>query len=594
MRRARWLVLVVVLVATVAGCTGVPGTSDPQVVKTVGLGEAPAPSAPAPPQDADPRLIVQGFLDAMATSPDRLDVARAYLDSASAPKWNTSTVTIVKTGSLIVRSAESGRVNVTYNAVGNLSATGQFTPVTSGVGVATQQPLTYSVVQNSDKQWRIASPSPGLYIQQDAFQQLYTPRPVYFLNLTGTRLVPDLRYSALTEPPSIESFLLTQLSGGPSSGLQSAVSPFEPTPSGNQRLTVTPGTPTVVQIPGAAALDDQSKERLAAQVAFTLRTTSFQTELQIQDTKQVVAIPDVGDTFDSTDFTAFAPIDETDSVNATFLRGGAVFDAGGNPLQGVLGTSKYALQSAVFDSDGGSTRVAATAAAPSGSGSQLLVGDTSALKPVAVPAGPLTKPVWAPIGTSSDVDEVWIASGRTIYRFTPGVEGARPAPLYVAGSTTVAAGTVLSLAFSPEGTRLALVIASGPTTSQVYTASVVRNGPDVQLTQPVAITPTGYQVSDVGWLTDTTLAAVAASSATAPIGWFLDFYVDGSRLSAASPDGLPEAPRSLAVSPRSDVEWITAGTGSSAQVWTKARAVRSWSAPAGVGNQSGYAPSYSA
>lgn len=590
-RTARWAVLAVLLVATVAGCTGIPGSSSsPQVVRTVGLGEAAPTSVPAPPDGASQRDIVTGFIDAMRSSPDRLDAAKAFLDSEAAPSWNTGTVTVISSQYRIGSEEKNNTVKLFFQAVGTLTADGVYTPATfSGNGTAATRPVTYALAKDSSGQWRIHTPvPPGLFVTEDDFA-LFSARALYFFDNSGTRLVPDLRYSPLGEP-SVESFLLTQLSSVPAS-LPQAVTSFLPAVTGNQRLSVTQGTPTVVQIPGAAALDAAALTRLAAQVAFTLKPTSFQTELQIQDGTRVVQVPDVGAEFDFSEFSQYAPVDD-DTATITYVRGGAVVGADGKPVLGKVGTDAYDLDSAVFDSDGGRTLVAGTTGPVDGA-RQLLVGDTTELKNVGVPAGPLTPPVWAPVGSGADVDEVWVASGSRIYRFLPGVVGARPVPVETAGPSTIAGiGTVTAMAFSPEGTRLALVIRSlDGTASQLWVATVAR-GPDVSITALNEVTPTGYQLTGVGWRTETRLAAVGRSADFAA-GVYLEVGVDGSLLDPESPDGLPGQPRSIATTPRATTQWVTVGTGSDAEVWAKSTSVRSWAAPFDGSTQAGSAPSFS-
>jgi hypothetical protein len=593
-RRVLAAVGVVVALATVAGCTGVPGSSSPEVVRTIGLGEGPAPTVSAPPEGATRRGIVQGFLDAMAATPDQPDAARAYLDAEAAQAWSGTTVTVVRDSYVVGAESDNNTVQISYQAVGTVSANGVYSPASfAGDGTAATVPATYSLAKNSAGQWRIHTPVPtGLFITQDDFALKYTGRPLYFLDTAGTRLVPDLRYSALKEP-TVESFLVAQLAAGPRSDLEATVSPFAATPSGNQRLTVTPGTPTVVQVPGAAALDAASRTKLAAQLAFTLQTSSFRSALQLQDGTQVLDVPGVGTTFDASDFEQYAAVDDADTATATYVRDGAVVAADGSPLSGAIGTSSAALDNAVFDSDGGRTLVAGTRSqGGDASRRRLLVGDASGLRDVGVPTGPLTAPAWAPIGTRADGDEIWVASGRTLYRYAAGTENARPTSVQVAGPNALS-GTILSLAFSPEGSRLALVIRSTDgSATQVWLASVVRNGPDVRLDALDRLTPSGISISDAGWLSETSIAAVGTTP-SAPAGVYVTVAVDGSNLLAVAPDGLPDRPRTIAVSPRADTQWVGVGTGSQATVWTRSTSVRTWSAPGSGGSQRGSAPSFS-
>lgn len=591
-RRLAAALALVVVALTVAGCSGVPSSSAPQVVRTLGLGEQPPASVPAPPAGAAPRDIVDLFIKAMASSPDRHDAARAYLDTDAAQSWSDTSVTVVRGAPIIgLEDPTTHTVVVNYQQVGSLSATGVYTPVLAGDGANPVAPATYALAQNAQGQWRIHTPvPPGLFITDTDFAHLYSPRPVYFFDAAGDRLVPDLRYSAATEP-ALESFLLAQLLGQPRPELNTGalLKVDVATPGGQQRATVTPGSPTVVDIPGAAALNGAARRRLAAQLAYTLKSNAFLSTLVLKDGNDTVAIPDVDGPFDAGDFPDVAPVPEGGPVSATFVRGGAVVDATGKPVGGPLGTGQYALDDAVFDGDGGRTLVAGTTGGTGDAATRsLLLGSTNGLAPTGV-QGPLSAPAWAPIGTSADTDEVWVAAGAQLWRVEPG----RGASVVAAsGRNGPLAGTITALAFSPEGTRLAMVVRTvDGTASQVWIGSVVRSGPDVRLDQVEPITPAGIAVDDVGWRSDTQLTAVGTAPGY-PAGAIIDVAVDGSRLTLSVPDGLPDRPRAIAVSPRSPQQWVTVGTGSGATVWTRPGTSGSWGAPPDDASQQGYAPSF--
>lgn len=596
MRRAAALLVVILL--TVAGCSGVPGSSGPQVVRTVGLGEAPAPSVVPPPEGASPREIVQGFLDAMTSNPDRLEVAKAYLDKDAAAKWTGSSVVVTQQAPLAGPETAQNTVEVTYGTVGSLSENGIYSPVLNGSGTASGGKTTYNLAKNSDGQWRIHEPLPqSLFIQVDDFLRRFTAKSVYFLDNAGTRLVPDLRYSALGEPAR-ETVLLQQLVDGPRPELVNAVSAFAPAPNGSQRLTFTSGTPNVVQVPGAGGLDQGALRRLAAQLAFTLRESiTFASDLQIRDGGRTLNVAGIGDTFDSSDFPDLAPVDPTFTPTVTYVRDGGVVGPDGKPLSGPVGTSKYGLDSAAFDSESGRTLVAGVTGADDSGRRRLLVGDTTAMSDTGLAAASLTPAVWAPVGTTDDTDDAWAAAGSTLYRVvqtSQASSSSRPwtaSAVSVTGPNTPITGTITALSFSPEGSRLAMVISNGGV-SQVWTASVSRNGPDAQVQQLEPITPTAYAVTDVGWRSDTSLAAVGAAAGF-PIGIYLEVNVDGSRLQVHSPEGLSNQPRTLAVSPRSGAQWVTTGTGSDSAVWTRASSTGTWVPPAGGTSQAGRSPSFS-
>ena len=82
-------------------------------------------------------------------------------------------------------------------------------------------------LQKVNGDWRISSLSrPGLLIDANQFQ-LYQQRALYFFDAADQHLVPDPRYTQLTAPGELATWLIDGIGGpprgGPQSGLQSAV-----------------------------------------------------------------------------------------------------------------------------------------------------------------------------------------------------------------------------------------------------------------------------------------------------------------------------------------------------------------------------------
>lgn len=570
--------------ATVTGCAGVPTSSAPQVVRSIGFDQTPRSTVAAPAPGADPRSVVVGFLTANTTDPERHNAARQYLTNDTAQRWQDTTATVVA-GPITVDLANpvTNTVTVRFQRVGQLSASGIYTPLLLTASPGHDDTATFGLTQEKG-QWRINQLAPGLLLTEADFEAVYNARPLYFLNATGSRLVPDLRWSAL-QGQSLATFLLGQLVAGPRPELATAVTSEVPTQAAQQRISVSVGSPTQVQLPGSGGLDLASKLRLAAQLAYTLQVSGFVGKIQLLDGADPVSVPGLPSPFELTDLARFASV-RPDNPMLTFVRGGAVFDSTGKPLPGVLGTPKYGLTTAVFDRAGSQQRVAGTAG--SAGTATMMIGSDQGLTDSGVPPGPLTQPAWAP-----GAGEVWVGSGMNLYRAAPGKAAALV--VQTSGRGGAVTGTIAALAFSPEGTRLALVVRDNDGASQVWVGSVVRSGPDARLDELAPISPPSLQLLDVGWRDATTLLAVGQDTTRpgSPAGlWRL--RVDGSEL-APTDDiaGLPDAPRSLAVSPNALVVWVAVGTGAASTIWQRAANAASWSPPVGGSFEPGSAPAFS-
>ncbi len=76
-------------------------------------------------------------------------------------------------------------------------------------------------LEEVDGEWRIANPPDGLIMLEPDFERLYDRRLAYFLDPTGTRVVPDPRY--LISGEAQPTALLNRVLEGPSAALSAGV-----------------------------------------------------------------------------------------------------------------------------------------------------------------------------------------------------------------------------------------------------------------------------------------------------------------------------------------------------------------------------------
>jgi lipoprotein LpqB-like beta-propeller protein/sporulation and spore germination protein len=567
----------VCVLSTVAGCGGVPARSSPQVIKRVQVAQ-PNNVSVTPEPGAGPREIVNEFLQAVETSDTNHTAARGFLTADASARWSDSTTTVLQ-GPIVVGNFDNGTVQVSGQPVGTLSATGVYTPVLQGDGSGGPS-LGFSFgLEQVKGQWRVSALQKGIILSQASFEQLYRQRELFFYNQDPNPaydekfLIPDPRFTPLTDPSLLASWLVTELVGGPSapSPLQNAVASAFPAQTEAARVSIVGGTPARITVPGAGSLDGTTLDLLAGQLANTLAQVSGMSTMQIVDAGRAVRVPQTGSTvFSALDFAPAVAAPVTTPSLYYIYRGGVV-DALGHPLAGAVGSGDYGLSSAALGLAGpGDLRVAGVSG--QGAGGRLYVGTLhGGLKATAV-HGQMSRPAWVP-----GRDEVWVGAGSALQRCTlPGA--CTTAPL-LAGSGSVSKGTIASLRFSPEGGRVAMVIAGADGSAQVWVGAVDRTGTQVRVDGLTAITPVGIVIRDVAWNDPLRLFVIGSSSTN-----IYEVQVDGSLWTPRTIPGLPQNPDSITVAENQEA-WVSAGQ----TVWVQRAG--SWTYP-GNGQTPGVNPVY--
>ena len=554
MRRAGLLVLTVAAAAAaLAGCTEVPQSSAPEVVGSQGLA-APVQPAEPPKQGETPFFIVSDFLASNADSDANHASARQYLTASESTRWTDDRVTVV--GSYHVGTTDqTDTVQVDAPILGTVDPTGVYTPVLTGDGTGRSQQFKFRTQQvkvagYAGPQWRIDKLLPGLIISSTGFQQQFQQRSIYFYDAAEQHLVPDPRYTSLIDPTSLANWLLRTLAAGPRDALSAAETTELPQQTDPRRVSVElqpeSNAPAKITIPGAGQLNQETRSKLAVQVAATLAQVAQignAHPLTIYDGDNKVAIPHLGTSFSASDFAAQIMPSAAKIPDLYYVDdGGGVVAENGQRLPGKVGSGFYDLDSVALTSgsDTGGLLVAGTRG--TGSAKTLDIGsEATPLKPVPKVVGALSRPAWAP-----DVPEVWIGAGPALYRVsTKGVA----AKVSMSTANGPASGQVLAVRLSPEGSRIAIVLKSPPaehgSTSQVYVGNVVRGGDTVQVDGLTPVTADGIFITDVAWNDGLKLYAIGKTIETGDSGYY-EFQCDGSRWSARGIN-LPGPPDAITV-----------------------------------------------
>lgn len=567
-------------VLLVAGCTGVPTSSAPQTVEPL---EASSPNTLptiGPPLNADARTLVEAFLAANAVNAITPNAARSFLTSAASSRWSGAMATIVSDQSIGTYSESKHTLTVYGRVLGTVNADGIYTPQLDAQGEGgTRVPFPFTLVKVGG-QYRIDQLHNGLLLTEQEFQTTFQQHVLYFYDVAEDHLVPDLRWSALDDRAQIAEWLLTQLINGPRPELQNAVSTDTlPAQADARHITVALGTPTRIEIPGSSQLAPGVRNRLAAQVSQTLLDTVSGRPIQFTDGGTPVNIPYVhDDQFSAADFAAaLGPPPPEPAVYYLSDNDGSIRTESGKRLSGPLGSGTPFLTSIALHRSGRTGELLVGAVEGSGAHAQLAVGSQSAgLRPTSV-IGDLSRPAFAP-----GLDEVWIGNGSQLYRVAVGA----PATVTKVPIPAVAGGgRILALRLSPEGSRIAIVVAGArAASSQLFVGAIVRGAGQVRVDTLDLISPKAVEVTDVAWLDALKLFAIGSFSDTHEAKTF-ETGVDGSEWTNDGIGNLAVAPDSASVTTAANV-WVSAN----GYVWKQSGS--QWVSPGPTGQTPGRKPVY--
>ena len=568
-RRVRALLAAALVVASATACSAIPGAGAALDVRQItDQVEQTAPQAPQPGQQPD--QIVRGFISASAR-PDRdaaagssLASARQYLTPQAQVGWpspDTPVLLLADGYRTDSDEANPGSVTVTGPEQGMLREDRSFAPPAAGQ----VEPFSYTMtLEQVDGEWRISDPPPQLLVQQGDFAGAYQRKVLYFLDASGTVVVPDPRYLVVSSTEiNRADRLMDLLLDGPSAALRgAAVSQFGTDAA--LRSNVTAGTDGIlhVDLTGVDVSTPALKRALTAQIVWTLYTTSPRIAITVDgqplDPAQPVSTVATVSSFDpdrvaGTGQVASDPYFVDPTGDVVGLNPGALRWDQDSDLE----VSTAALSAATG-------AVAAVAADPAG-GQQLLVGlsSTAGLQ-AALRADTLTAPAFTRTG-----DEVWVvqngASRPEIYRVATAVTGGTASRVRVESTALAGIGPVTALALSPDGVRVAVVAGERlyvgvispvqPTvpTEVPPTAGAQPDDPDAQSPATVAITnlvEIRPDLMDVGAVAFSSSRELTVAGATSPVSrrtlW--NVGVDGRDLTGFTTAGIFGDVQSLAVS----------------------------------------------
>lgn len=248
---------------------------------------APYVRALPPPLDATPEQVVVGFVQAGVGSEDDFAVARAYLTDQASALWEPSAGITVYSSSqeLQVLQPDPGRLRLVLQVVALVDAGG----VRSRLAGPSSRDIEVSI-QQVEGQWRLSRVPDGIFLSEAAFETLYAPARLYFLDARRRHLVPDHRWVALRRGADA---VLEGLVAGPAAPLEGAVLSEIPDAVGavDTLLSTGPDGHAQVEVPRAiTALPAERRSAALSQLESSLRSLPALSEVGLVLDGQDIAL----------------------------------------------------------------------------------------------------------------------------------------------------------------------------------------------------------------------------------------------------------------------------------------------------------------
>ncbi len=542
--RTRWLlVLLGTLMLLLAGCSDVPASTTPVVVGNAPDGPSGdqanyyeiQPDGPVKGDSAD--TIVRGYINALATSDPTYEVARQFLTGKASKAWQPgSSTSIIDPAYSVQPSGKDGVVNFSASRNATVDADGEYHNGAESMTNAYK-------LEKVGGQWRIASPPDGIVLTQSSFSNVFKVASLYFLDPSGTRVVPDLRYYPVN-PKQRANTLIDGLLGGPSDALAPGVRNEVSDPVKLRSGVLYNDSEIKVDLTGLSGKNGAQLKALSAQILWTLRDLNVKA-VRITNDGQPIDVPGVAAVQSIADWESYDPDAVPVDLSVFYVAEGKVFNSQGAVVAGNAGTGALGITSASLSVDG--TQMAAVGTAPGVP--TLYVGPAGGeLAPVALPDTiSLSTPTW---GAAND--EVWLVrNGNTIVRVPIKGQPAIVTPGSLGDITSIS-----TLRLSRDGTRAAMV-ATTPIGNRLFLATVARSPDGVAITEPVMLSPT-VEVTQLAWSTARTLVVFGrgpVGTRDVPYSILID---DSSRTQLPAPV-FTARPTSLVAAPNRSL--VSAGDG---------------------------------
>lgn len=280
-RGALGLAALAALVAVLTACTSLPMSGEANAglsVDDVNFDPDISQIAARPLEGASPEEIVEGFLDAALTPENGWAIAREFLTPQLAATWRPSTGVSIDSGAPAreftadiageEEIATNADVRVVLDQVARIDETGEYVELTGDDAVA-----SFEVERNDEGEWRIAVADDGIFLDAEAFSQVYRRYSLQYFDHSWNHLVPDVRWYPRRQT-IVTTLTRALLNGEPSEWLAPAVRSAFPADVSLARESVPVSAEKVATVDltqTAAGLDPTQIARMRTQLEATLR-----------------------------------------------------------------------------------------------------------------------------------------------------------------------------------------------------------------------------------------------------------------------------------------------------------------------------------
>jgi hypothetical protein len=483
-----------------SACTGVP-TSGPiqqgPVVAVAGGDQIIRVIAREPSADMSPEEIVRGFQEATASADAEHQIAKKYLTDAAAAAWKPDSGVQVYDDTGLATSTKGDVVTQEGVLSATIAADSQYAVV-----APTRRTIWEYRLARVDGEWRIASLPQGLVLGSGDIQRSYRTYDLYYFTRDFVGLVPA-PVTMPVSPSGQATLLVTNLLAGPTSWIAPAVrSAFpEGTKLALGTVPVTDGVADVALSAEVLDADDEQRQKLSAQLVWTLRQVPSVTGVRITVNGQPLQVPGVALTQPVDSWSILAP--------SAFPEAARAYAVGSKGLV-ALATDGRAGQPLALRPSITSPAVSLDSTLVAGiteNRRELVVGE---LAPGATAVrrwsgSDLSRPTWDRTGAVWVVDR---GTGLVVVR------GAKADPVAVGlAPKGFRDADILAVSMARDGTRLAMLVRRG-TLVEPWLARVERNGAGIAVSAPMRVDTQLTEALDLAWSDADTLVVLGTSGAT--------------------------------------------------------------------------------
>ncbi|WP_144714115.1 LpqB family beta-propeller domain-containing protein [Curtobacterium pusillum] len=504
--------LAAVTIVALSACAAIP-TDGPvrsgQTIKDESLsGVDYRPDKPV--AGSDQTAILRGFIAAGTGAADDYSIARQFLATSFAEKWNPRRGVTIRQGNPAVERVGERELTYTLTASATVDADGEYTQAVR----PTSSTLTFQFTRQ-DGEWRIAYAPDGIILSPVNFESVFQQHALYFFDPTYKFLVPDERWFLARSSTSTR--IASALLAGPADWLKGAVvSSF---PEGTQlslnAVTIDNGTALVDLSSDALRASSQDKVRMREQLSKSLASVATVSSVEITVEGATFSVPDGSgsDAQQNPDVDARPLVDHDGSVGYAALGTGKVAELGGGTGDEIadLDPTSFALSAsgtaAVVGNDDGVTVVRGR--------THLRIDATDDLVAPSI----------------DDLGFAWVASSGNTRKVTAYGLGGDPHQV----STTLPSGDLVSFQVSRDSTRALALIETGDGPS-LYVMAIIR-GSDrtpTALGPPVRLQAATGDAVGAAWISDSDVASVGQTSSGPDV---VRSTIGGQSSTLPKPDG---------------------------------------------------------